>query len=130
MKGIEEERIKDTVHSYVSGVVEFNFDKGESAWHPDGLKISLDSKGGLVTRTILDTRPDLSQDDIERVKEEVSQNGTIESIDLTGIAANVKLVWQFEKDGERKRITDYVLLLKGLDGWRIVGKISNEEPIQ
>ncbi|MFW9968230.1 MAG: nuclear transport factor 2 family protein [Candidatus Thorarchaeota archaeon] len=127
MKQKEVDKIKETIHNYVSGVVEFDFDRGESAWHPDGLKISLDSGGRLVTRNILDTRPNLTPDEIRQMRNRVFQNATIQAIDVTGIAASVKLVWQFEMDGDKKRITDYVLLLRGEEDWRIVGKIYNEE---
>ncbi|MHA2119461.1 MAG: nuclear transport factor 2 family protein [Candidatus Thorarchaeota archaeon] len=125
-KSIEE--IRETVRSYVDGVVDFDFEKGESAWHQEGLKIGLDSQGqNLITRTIQQTRPNLSQEGIDVVRKQISQNGTIESIDRTGNAASVKLVWNYERGGQKKRITDYIFLLRSNKGWKIVGKIFNEE---
>jgi hypothetical protein len=127
-KSIEE--IRETVCSYVDGVVEFDFKKGESAWHQEGLKIGLDSQGqSLITKTIQQTRPNLTQEEIDVVRKQISQSGTIESIDRTGNAASVKLVWNYERSGQKKRITDYILLLRSNKGWKIVGKIFDEESL-
>jgi hypothetical protein len=127
-KAIEE--IKQTVRNYIDGVVEFNFELGESAWHPDGLKIALESQGNnLSTKTIRQTRPNLSPEEIDSARKQIKQRGRIESVDTTGNAASVRLVWNFEREGLTKRITDYILLLKGADGWRIVGKVFDEEKL-
>lgn len=124
------EMVKKVVFDYVNGVVDFDFQLGESAWHPQGLKLSLDSdKNQIIAKTILQTRPSLDLDEIEEVKEKISQEGAIESVDVTGDTASVKLVWDFKKEGNRKKITDYILLLNCCKGWKIVGKISNEESL-
>ncbi len=120
----EIERVKDAVRAYIDGVVEFDFPKGESAWHPEGLKISFNQEKQKLTRyTISQTRPNLTQDGIEVVKKRVSQSGTIVSVDRTGNAASVKLVWQYEREGDKKEITDYTLLLRINDEWKIVAKV-------
>ncbi|KXH70194.1 MAG: hypothetical protein AM326_01230 [Candidatus Thorarchaeota archaeon SMTZ-45] len=122
--------ITRAVRNYVDGVVEFDFILGESAWHPDGLKIALDAHGErLSCKTIRQTRPNLTAEEIGSARQQISQRGSIESVDRTGNAASVKLVWVFEKAGVRKRITDYILLLNSANGWRIVGKIFDEEAL-
>ncbi|TFH09252.1 MAG: hypothetical protein E4H14_04785 [Candidatus Thorarchaeota archaeon] len=123
----ELDRVRDTVQAYIDGVVEFDFPKGESAWHPYGLKISFDSeKQKLRGFTISQTRPNLSHDEIELMKTKVSQKGTIISVERTGDAASVKLVWQYEREGMEKEITDYILLLRINADWKIVAKVFNE----
>ncbi|MGY5873516.1 MAG: nuclear transport factor 2 family protein [Candidatus Thorarchaeota archaeon] len=123
----ELERVKDTVRAYIDGVVEFDFPKGESAWHPEGLKISYDSESQTLRGlTISQTRPDLSDDEIELMKTTISQSGTMVSAERTGDAATVKLVWQYERKGIKKEITDYILLLRIEDSWKIVAKVFNE----
>ena len=123
----ELERIKDTIKAYVDGVVEFDFTKGESAWHPEGLKISYDSEiQKLKGLTISQTRPDLSLNEIKEMKKRISQKGTIVSTEYSGDAASVKLVWNYKNDGMEKEITDYILLLK-IDGdWKIVAKVFDQ----
>ncbi|MGY5876106.1 MAG: nuclear transport factor 2 family protein [Candidatus Thorarchaeota archaeon] len=123
----EIERVKDTVRAYVEGVVDFDFTKGENAWHPEGLKLSYNRENQKLTGyTISQTRPNLSQDDIEVMKTKVSQKGTILFADRSGDAATVKLEWHYEKDGDRREITDYILLLRIEDEWKIVAKVYDE----
>jgi len=123
----EIKRVKDAVQTYVDGVVEFNFSKGESPWHPDGLKISYDSENQkLMGLTISQTRPNLNKDEIEAMKKRVSQRGTIISADVTGETASVKLVWNYKRDGEENEITDYILLLRIAGDWKIVAKVFNQ----
>ncbi|MHA1909817.1 MAG: nuclear transport factor 2 family protein [Candidatus Thorarchaeota archaeon] len=120
----EIERVKDAVRIYVDGVIEFNFSKGESAWHPEGLKLSYDQENQkLVGYTISQTKPNLNQDEIEVMRKRVSQSGTIISVDRSGDAASVKLRWDYEKDEEKLEITDYILLLRINDEWKIVAKV-------
>lgn len=120
--------VKDAVMTYVNGVVEFKFEMGESTWHQDGVKISYnDEEKALRKRLILETRPDLDTAHIEQIKRDISQKGTIVSVDVTGVAASVKLVWDFERGDEKKEITDYILLLKIEHEWKIVGKVFNEK---
>jgi len=123
----EIERVKNTVQTYVDGVVEFDFSKGESAWHPDGLKIVYDSDTQKLTGlTITQTKPNLTQDEIEVMKKRISQKGRIVSAELTGCAASVKLVWNYMRDGIENEITDYILLLKIEGDWKIVAKVYNQ----
>ncbi len=125
--GEEIERVKQTVQNYVDGVVGFDFQKGESAWIPDGLKICYDTqKKKLHTVTILETRSDLSPEEIESGRKKVSQSGTIQAVDRTGDAASVKLLWHYEGEGEAREITDYILLLRINDEWKIVAKVFDD----
>ncbi|MFW9848253.1 MAG: nuclear transport factor 2 family protein [Candidatus Thorarchaeota archaeon] len=121
---LELERIKASVMEYVEGVVEFDFEKGMHPWHSDGLKISYDhEKKELVRKTILQTKPDLTPEEIERVKTKLSESGTIISVDRTGNAAFVKLVWLSKTSAYFRETTDYILLLKIEDEWKIVSKV-------
>ena len=123
----ELDRVKDTVQAYIDGVVEFDFQKGESAWHPEGLKILYDSENQKLNGyTISQTRPNLSNDEIKSMKKRISQSGTIVSAEHTGDVATVKLVWNYKKDGVGQEITDYILLLKINDAWKIVAKVFNQ----
>ncbi len=122
----EIERIKASIMEYVDGVVEFDFQRGMNPWHPDGLKISYDSKKKVLVReTILQTKPDLTKEEIEQIKVEISQKGNIVSVDQTGNAAAVKLVWLSKQVDITREFTDYILLLK-IDGeWKIVSKVAH-----
>lgn len=123
----EIERVKQTVRNYVDGVVDFDFQKGESAWDLDGLKISYDpQRKKLQNVTILETRPNLSAEEIESARKNVSQNGTIQAVDRTGDAASVKLLWHYERGGEAREITDYILLLRINGEWKIVAKVFDD----
>jgi len=120
-------RVKQTVRNYVDGVVGLEFQKGEDAWDPEGLKISYDAqRKKLHTVTILETRPNLSPEEIESARKMVSQRGTIQTVDRTGDAASVKLLWHYARGGETREITDYILLLRISDEWKIVAKVFNE----
>ena len=122
----ETKRIEATVMEYVSGVFDFDFQRAEQAWHKDGLKITFDTeRKELVTKTIIETRPDLSPDQIELIRSKILQRSNIESVDRTGNAANVKLVWSSERDGTIHEYTDYILLLNLVDEWKIVAKVSD-----
>ena len=127
----EIELIKGSVMEYVEGVVEFDFQKGMKPWHPDGLKISYDSvKKELVRETILQTKPDLTKEEIEQVKTRISQRGNIVSVDRTGDVASVKLIWLSEQEGVLREYTDYILLLKIEDEWKIVSKVFHIREFQ
>ena len=127
----EIELIKGSVMEYVEGVVEFDFQKGMNPWHPDGLKISYDSvKKELVRETILQTKPDLTKEEIEQVKTRISQRGNIVSVDRTGDVASVKLIWLSEQEGVLREYTDYILLLKIEDEWKIVSKVFHIREFQ
>jgi len=121
---LELERIKASVMEYVEGVVEWDLEKGLHPWHPDGLKISYDSeKRELVRKTILQTKPDLTPEEIEQVKTKHSESGTILSVDTTGNTAFVKLVWLSKTATTLRETIDYILLLKIEDEWKIVSKV-------
>lgn len=114
----EKERIEATILNYVEGVQEFNFNKAESSWHPQGLKIFYDSDSeSLKTTTMLQSRPS-SKPTIK-----ITQSAKIESIDYYDNAASVKLKWH-EKRGDTSRIyVDYISLIKIKEEWKIVSKV-------
>ena len=127
----EVEAAKRAVMEYVEGVVKFHFERGENAWHQNGVKISYDAKNkSLKLNTIRETRPNWNPDQIEQMKKQISQRAKIISADVTGDAASIKLVWDFRFNDERKEITDYILLLKIDGAWSIVGKVFNEKVLE
>ncbi len=127
----EIDKIHACIMEYVQGVVEFDFEKGMKPWHSDGLKISYDSKNGeLVRETILQSRPNLTQNEIEQAKSTITQKGTIESIDSTGSAAGAKLVWTSKTATTFRKYTDYILLLKIEGEWLIVSKVFHIEEVE
>ncbi len=127
----EIELVKGAIMEYVEGVVTFDFEKGMHPWHPDGLKISYNpEEGRLVRETILQSKPNLTQAEIDQVKTRISQQGTLKSIDITGNAAAVKLVWVSNTDTIIREYTDYILLLKIEDEWKIVSKVFHIDEIQ
>ena len=65
------------------------------------------------------------QDTFEQIKSKISQEGRITSVDQTGNAAYVKLVWLMEREDSQHEFTDYILLLKIKDEWKIVSKVSH-----
>ena len=122
----EIERIKASVMEYVEGVTNFDFSKGMNPWHPNGLKISYDSEENkLVRETILKTKPNLTDEEIEQAQMNVHQHGTIEFVDWTGDAAFVKLLWLARRGECHQEYTDYILLLRIQDEWKIVSKVSH-----
>jgi len=116
----EAERIKLTIQSYMEGVAKFNFEKAENSWHPQGLKIYYDSKSdSLKTITMLQSRP------LDKPSTAIKQTAEIESLDIFGHAACVKLKWSMEREGIKKICVDYVSLIKIKKNWKIVSKISD-----
>jgi hypothetical protein len=125
------ESVREAVMTYVEGVVNFDFDKGESPWHGKGVKISYDANDEVLNMsTISETRPSWNEEQLKQVKKRISQSGRIISSDVTGDAAYVKLVWDFKMDESRKEISDHILLLKIDDEWKIVGKVFDERTIR
>ena len=120
----EIEQIKESVMEYVEGVVEFDFKKGMNPWHKDGLKISYNPvKKELVRETILQTKPNLTEAEIVQAKTRISSKGNIVYVDRAGNAAAVKLIWLSEQEGVFRETTDYILLLRIDDAWKIVSKV-------
>ncbi|MCE7739885.1 MAG: nuclear transport factor 2 family protein [Candidatus Heimdallarchaeota archaeon] len=116
----EAERIKLTIQSYVEGVAEFNFEKAENSWHTRGVKIYYDSDSdSLKTITMLQSRPS-SKPSIA-----IKQTAEIESLDIFGQAACVKLKWSVEREEKKRICVDYVSLIKIKKDWKIVSKISD-----
>ena len=126
----EEEKIRETIMRYVNGVVEFDFNKAESGWHPDGVKISYSNEDDtLIFDNILDTRPNLRAEDILRIKSEISHEWWIESVEFYKSVAAVKLVWTSEREGIKQVYTDFILLLQIQGNWKIVAKVSHQQTI-
>lgn len=116
----EAERIKLTIYSYVEGVAEFNFEKAENSWHPQGLKINYDSDSDTLKKiTMLRSRPS------SKPSKAIKQNAEIESLDISGNAACVKLKWSMEREEIKRICVDYISLIKIKKNWKIVSKISD-----
>ena len=118
MEGKEKEKIEATILKYVEGVQEFNFDKAENSWHPQGLKIFYDSDSeSLKTITMKQSRPST------KPSIKLTQSAEIVNIDFFVNTASVKLKWQVKTEEVSRTSIDYISLLKMGDEWKIVSKV-------
>ena len=116
-----EQAIREVINRYVEGVREFNFEKAESAWNSDGIKISYNKTiKKLEFQRMLDSRPP------ETIKNlGIKQEARIIDLDYINSIAIVKLNWIQERDDKRTEFMDYISLIKTDDEWMIVSKISD-----
>lgn len=118
----EKEAVRKTVELYFQGQATGNGDFFRKAFHPDA-KIMGMREGKLVQRTSEEFAAGASG---KPPADEAQRKRTIESIDITGSAATVKVVLDYPT----VKFTDYFTLLK-IDGeWKIMNKIYNAEPKQ
>ena len=115
----DKERIVDTIMTYVKGVQEFDFDKAESSWHPEGIKLFYDSdSGALKTQTLIQSRPSSPP------SKKISQTAEIMDVDLFETAARVTLKWIMKTESIYRIYIDYISLYRINGEWKIVSKIS------
>ena len=120
----EKNAIKKTIQEYIDGVIERNFSRAEKPWHPEGVKIFVDSNNKLNKLTMLQSKPkDIEMRDISKPPS-LEQSGNIENIEHTGNASIAKVKWLEKRDNKRRVYTDYISLIKIGKEWKIVSKIS------
>jgi len=114
----ENEDIERTVQKYIDGVVQFNIDLAEEAWHPEGVKISYNElENKLEFITIIQSRPK------EKPSGIISYHTEIKEINRVGQAASVELQWIQKRNGSKMIYTDFISLLKIKNQWKIVSKV-------
>jgi len=116
----EIQNIAKTVKKYVNGVCELNFDLVKQAWIKNGHRWIIDPKTDLPYKMLSPSNEQI----IKTVSP--SKNGSqtvfIQSIDYSGNAAMVKIKWNIIFPDWKGIEINYLLLLKGKDGWKIVSK--------
>lgn len=123
----EKEAIKISIQEYIDGVIERNFSKAEKPWHPEGVKIFVDSDNKLNKLTMIQSKPKDSELRDKSIRLSLEQSGSVENIEYTGNAAIVKVKWFEKRDNKKREYTDYISLLKIKKEWKIVSKISYVE---
>ncbi len=121
----EIDKIKKEIQEYIDGVVERNFLKAEKPWHPEGVKIYVDSENNLNKITLIQSRPKNTATKEPSQQSLVEQSGCIVNIEQTGNAAIAKIKWLERREQKKREYTDYISLLKIENEWKIVAKIFN-----
>ncbi len=121
----ELDNIEEIVQDYIDGVIEFNFEKAEKSWHPEGVKIHFDkTNGSLEKLTLVQSRPK------EKPQGKISQQAEIKEINRVGKAATVLLQWYQEKEDKKTIFTDFLSLLRMNNQWKIVAKITDVKKLK
>ncbi|MHA1975288.1 MAG: nuclear transport factor 2 family protein [Candidatus Hodarchaeales archaeon] len=118
------QRIKETVELYFAGVIEGNYSKIIRAWHKEGNRLLIDSNSNDI---VFQNSPSNNEYAKLKPNPQIMQKATIEAIDVTGTAASVRLKWLIESSNRKLTCTDYLLLLKERNTWKIVTKVSHKE---
>lgn len=119
--------IAETVKKYVDGVCELKFELVKQSWIEDGHRWIIDPKTNLPYKMLSP-----SHDEVIKTVQ-TTKNGNqrvhIQNIDYSGNAAMAKIKWEvFFPDWKGIEI-NYLLLLKGKDGWKIISKNVYREKI-
>ena len=120
MENIEIPNIAQTVKKYIDGVCELNFELVKQSWIKDGHRWKIDSETNLPYKMLSPSHIDV----IKTVPTTKigSQTVQIQSIDYSGNAAMAKIKWKISFPDWNGIEINYLLLLKGKDGWKIVSK--------
>ena len=122
----EHELITQTIMKYVNAVVVGTHQDAVDAWHIKGKRITYDENEEKV---IFQPSPANSMFSSYKPNPEVKQDAKIVLIEITRSIASVKLRWNVRFGSLQKICTDYLLLLKSKEGWKIVGKVSDIENV-
>ena len=111
----DEQAVRAVIQLYFDGIIKYDEAALRKAFHPEAQVIGVDKDGEIETvpfqEWVLYTRGE-APDPTGRIN-------TIISVDITGAAAVAKT----DLNWPRVRYIDYLSLVKGEDGWRIVNKI-------
>lgn len=119
--------ITKTVRRYVDGVCELKFELVKQAWIEEGHRWIVDPKTDLPYKMLSPSHDEV----IKTVspKNNESQSVVIQNIDYSGNAAMAKIKWKVNFPDWKGIEINYLLLLKGKDGWKIVSKNAYREQI-
>ncbi len=110
----EKDQIKKTLLDYIEGTANGEPERLKQAFHPDLNLYAVGEDGEIKARS--------GQKYIEIFTDGKKRNriGKIVSIDYENNAAIAKI--EVDMPGMKRMYTDYLLLLKSKDGWKIVHK--------
>ena len=117
-------QIQETLESYIEGVIHGKYSKIVIAWHMNGNRMFVDSESNTI---LFENSPAHHEYENYKPRPGVQQSAFIEAIDITGTAASVRLKWTLETPSGTIICTDYLLLLKAQEVWKIVTKVSHKE---
>jgi Putative lumazine-binding len=117
----EEDAVRVPLNNYIKGHETGDGEYMKKAFHTEGNLIFI-RDGKYTTRSFTEyiagfTKPGVAPDESKRKR-------TIEKIDISGNAANAKIVLDYPN----VRFVDYMSLLKINGEWKIVNKIFYAEP--
>ena len=127
MENIEIQNIAKAVKKYVDGVCELNFELVKQAWIEDGHRWIIDSETDLPYKMLSPSHKEVIK--TVPTTKKGSQMVQIQSIDYSGNAAMTKIKWNISFPDWKGIEINYLLLLKGKDGWKIVSKNAYREKI-
>ena len=119
--------IAETVKKYVDGVCELKFELVKQAWIENGHRWIIDPKIELPYKMLSPSHDEV----IKTVSppKSGSQIVEIQSIDYSGNAATAKIKWKIIHPDWKGIEINYIFLLKGKNGWKIVSKNVYRETI-
>lgn len=116
----EIEAVRAAIENYMQGHATGQGDYFRKVFHPDS-KLFWVRDGQLMQRTSADYIAGASG---QPAADEAQRKRTIESIDITGNAAVVKIALDYPNT----RLTDYMSMLKIAGEWKIINKTFTSEP--
>ncbi|QEE17864.1 nuclear transport factor 2 family protein [Promethearchaeum syntrophicum] len=127
MNNIEIPNIVYIVKNYIDGVCQLNFELVKQAWIEDGHRWIIDSETDLPHKMLSPSHKKV----IKTVPTTIdgTQTVQIQSIDYSGNAAMAKIEWKINFPDWKGIEINYLLLLKGKNGWKIVSKNAFREKL-
>ena len=126
MENIQEiQKIAETVKKYVDAVCEFNFELVKQAWIENGHRWKIEPKTELPYKMLSPSNEQV----IKTVSpsKNGSQTAVIQNIDYSGNATMAKIKWNIISPDWKGNEINFLLLLKGKNGWKIVSKNAYRE---
>lgn len=117
-KSADEVAVRRTVQYYIDGWTNVEPEKMKKAFHPKA-KFLIESGGNDLREASLPKVVSRFPDKAERAK--IIMN--VVSLDITGEVASVKVDINYPEVTPKIKATEYLLLIKFSDGWKIVSKV-------
>ena len=120
MENLEIPNIAKIVKKYIDGVCELKSELVKQAWIDDGHRWIIDSETDLPYKMLSPSHDEVIK--TVPTTKKGSQIAHIQSIEYSGNAAIAKIEWRVFFPEWKGTEINYLLLLKGKDGWKIVSK--------